>query len=85
MPKRLATAGQASACVLDCDRIIVPVHQGQHWVCAVVDLQHQRLLYYDSLKVGGHTAGGCLAAARLQLGSLCAAAMRCARHSTGEG
>lgn len=27
------------------------VHQGMHWVCAMVDLQNRRLVYYDSLKV----------------------------------
>jgi hypothetical protein len=52
MPKRLASSGQASSCILDVDRIVVPVHQGLHWVCAVIDLQHQKLIYYDSLKVG---------------------------------
>lgn len=120
MPKRLASAGQASSSILDCDRIIVPVcvlcaaggteqdragsgagrrlehdcmwlqdtccllqqhagtsgpahppctqvrcprappcqappqvHQGNHWVCAVIDLQNRKFVYYDSLKVGG--------------------------------
>lgn len=27
------------------------VHQGLHWVCAVIDLQNRKLVYYDSLKV----------------------------------
>ena len=27
------------------------VHQGVHWVCAVIDLKAQQLLYYDSLRV----------------------------------
>ncbi|KAL6776829.1 SENP1 [Auxenochlorella protothecoides x Auxenochlorella symbiontica] len=49
-PKRLAAAGQASPCLLDCDRIVVPVHQGMHWVCAVVDLRNQELRYLDALK-----------------------------------
>lgn len=53
LPKRLAAAGQASASILDCDRVVLPVHQGLHWVCAVIDLQRQRFIYYDSLKVGG--------------------------------
>ena len=121
MPKRLASAGQASSSILDCDRIIVPVrvhacswgmglgrgkgcvcwgsallpvthcgmgsataagplprqpleptappastkppacplaphapppqvHQGCHWVCAVIDLANRKFVYYDSLK-----------------------------------
>lgn len=52
MPKRLKASGQASDSILDCDRIILPVHQGLHWVCAVIDLQHRKFVYYDSLKVG---------------------------------
>lgn len=27
------------------------VHQGLHWVCAMIDMQNQKLVYYDSLKV----------------------------------
>lgn len=27
------------------------VHQGLHWVCAMIDLQNKKLVYYDSLKV----------------------------------
>ena len=51
MPKRLAVSGQASESILDVDRIVVPVHQGMHWVCAVIDLQQRKFIYYDSLKV----------------------------------
>ena len=32
LPDRLAKQAQLSDSVLDCDRIIVPVHQGNHWV-----------------------------------------------------
>jgi Ulp1 family protease len=57
MPKKLANAGQRSASVLDCDRIIIPLNQGQmHWTCAVVDLKERKLSYYDSLMVGGGPA-----------------------------
>ncbi|KAK9817166.1 hypothetical protein WJX72_010594 [[Myrmecia] bisecta] len=49
-PKRLATWGQASASVLDCDVIIMPVHLGLHWTCAVVRLTDRELVYYDSMK-----------------------------------
>ncbi|KAL4421737.1 hypothetical protein ABPG77_002353 [Micractinium sp. CCAP 211/92] len=49
VPTRLKTSGQASESILDCDRIILPVHQGLHWVCAVIDLQHRKFVYYDSL------------------------------------
>ena len=27
------------------------VHLGDHWTCAVVDLQHKAILYFDSLQV----------------------------------
>lgn len=51
-PGRLKAAGQSRTSILDCDRIIVPVNQSNmHWVCAVIDLENERLEYYDSLKV----------------------------------
>eukprot|EP00889_Picochlorum_renovo_P003502 jgi/Picre1/30532/NNA_005895.t1 len=50
-PGRLKAGGQSRASILDCDRIIVPVNQSNmHWVCAVIDLENERLEYYDSLK-----------------------------------
>lgn len=49
-PAKLKSAHQASASIMDCDLIIVPLHQGNHWVCAVADLANQRLIYMDSLK-----------------------------------
>ncbi|KAF5830596.1 hypothetical protein DUNSADRAFT_14326 [Dunaliella salina] len=53
LPKRLANYGQASSCLLECDRLVVPVHCGQtHWACAVVDLQQRQLHYFDSLRWG---------------------------------
>lgn len=60
LPKRLKAAGQPSQSVLDCDRIVVPVHQGIHWTCAVVDLGKKELRYYDALLVGwvGRGTGG---------------------------
>ena len=33
------------------DRLIVPVHLGMHWTCAVVDLEHREIRYYDSMAV----------------------------------
>ena len=49
--QRLKAAGQPSECVLDLDRIIIPVHQGLHWVCAVIDLANRCFIYYDSMGV----------------------------------
>ncbi|KAK2079524.1 hypothetical protein QBZ16_001918 [Prototheca wickerhamii] len=62
LPKRLKAAGQPSQSVLDCDRIVVPVHQGIHWTCAVVDLGKKELRYYDALLVGWGRDEACLEA-----------------------
>ena len=51
LEKRLKGAGQASTCVLDCDLVIVPVHLGVHWTCAVVSFRDQEIVYLDSMKV----------------------------------
>ena len=51
-PNRLKSGGQASATILDCNQIIVPVNQGNmHWVCAVADLKKKQFVLYDSLRV----------------------------------
>ncbi|KAJ2342155.1 hypothetical protein GGF43_005999, partial [Coemansia sp. RSA 2618] len=31
------------------DVIIVPVHLGVHWCCAIVDFRHKTIVYYDAL------------------------------------
>lgn len=51
IPKKLKLMGQASTSLLDVDRIIVPVHLPNHWVCAVIDMQNQIIAYMDSLGV----------------------------------
>lgn len=52
MPLRLKNAGQLSASVLDCDRIIIPANQGNtHWVCAMADLKNKKFVLFDSLGV----------------------------------
>ena len=40
-----------SATILEVDRVIMPVHLGNHWTCAVIDLAAQELVYYDSMGV----------------------------------
>ncbi|CAI5497269.1 unnamed protein product [Closterium sp. Naga37s-1] len=42
-PKRLGYS------LVDCDKIIVPVHQGVHWVLAVIAPRDKRLIFLDSL------------------------------------
>ena len=32
-----------------CDKVIIPVHQTNHWVLAVIDLKRKVVSYYDSL------------------------------------
>ena len=51
LAKKLAAGGQLSASLLDCDRLIMPVHLPNHWVAAMVDLKNERLTYYDSMGV----------------------------------
>ena len=42
---------QRSESILDLDRVIVPVHLGNHWTCALLDLAAKEVVYYDSLGV----------------------------------
>ena len=50
-PKRLQAVGQESSSILECDRIIAPVHLGVHWTCAMADLANKRFVYLDSMGV----------------------------------
>jgi sentrin-specific protease 1 len=35
--------------ILECDMLLIPVHQGVHWVLVVVDLKAKSVSYLDSL------------------------------------
>ena len=35
--------------LLECDKVIIPVHQGIHWVLAVIDFKATCVRFYDSL------------------------------------
>lgn len=35
--------------VCRCDRVIIPVHEGNHWTALMVDVKAQRLVFFDSL------------------------------------
>ncbi len=48
---RLERWGQHSATVLECDKLIIPVHLGCHWTCAVISLRDRGISYFDSLGV----------------------------------
>jgi Ulp1 family protease len=45
---------------LACDTIIVPVHQGIHWVLATVELREKRVRLYDSMLGEDHFLLDCL-------------------------
>lgn len=36
-------------CLLECDKIVVPIHQGLHWVLAVIHVKEKRLEFLDSM------------------------------------
>lgn len=42
---------QLSESIVEVDRVIVPVHLGNHWTCALINLAAKELVYYDSLGV----------------------------------
>ncbi|DBB10776.1 TPA: hypothetical protein ACH3X3_007259 [Trebouxia sp. C0006] len=46
---RLERWGQHSGTVLECDKLIIPVHLGCHWTCAVISLRDRGISYFDSL------------------------------------
>ena len=47
--RRWTTKKKLGYDVLECDKVIIPVHQGIHWVLAVVDLAAKCVRFYDSL------------------------------------
>lgn len=50
-PGRLKAIGQSRTSILDCDKILVPVNQGNvHWVTAVIDIKNKKFEYFDSLR-----------------------------------
>lgn len=50
-PRKLKMLGQLSECVLDVDRILIPIHLPGHWVSAVIDFSEQRVVFMDSMGV----------------------------------
>ena len=51
----------------DCDAVLVPVHMGNHWCLAVVNVRARAFEYYDSL---GQRGGECLALLRRWLAAV---------------
>ena len=47
--RRWTTKNKLGYDLLECDRVIIPVHQSNHWVLAVLDLKAKTVRYLDSL------------------------------------
>ena len=50
--RRWTTKKKLGYDLLECEKLVIPVHQGIHWVLAVVDLAAKKIVFYDSL-LGG--------------------------------
>ena len=50
--RRWTTKKKLGYDLLECEKLVIPVHQGIHWVLAVVDLTAKKIVFYDSL-LGG--------------------------------
>ncbi|XP_039023145.1 ubiquitin-like-specific protease ESD4 isoform X2 [Hibiscus syriacus] len=48
--KRWTSQRKLGYCLLDCDKIFVPIHKDIHWCLAVINKKVQKLQYLDSLK-----------------------------------
>ena len=58
--RRWTTRKKLGYDALLCDTIVVPVHQGIHWVLATVELKERRVRLYDSLHGEDHFLLDCL-------------------------
>ena len=58
--RRWTTRKKLGYDALLCDTIVVPVHQGIHWVLATVELREKRVRLYDSLLGEDHFLLDCL-------------------------
>ncbi|GMI80108.1 EARLY IN SHORT DAYS 4 [Hibiscus trionum] len=48
--KRWTSQRKLGYCLLDCDKIFVPIHKEIHWCLAVINKKDQKFQYLDSLK-----------------------------------
>ncbi|KAE8660151.1 Ubiquitin-like-specific protease ESD4 [Hibiscus syriacus] len=48
--KRWTSQRKLGYCLLDCDKIFVPIHKDIHWCLAVINKKDQKFQYLDSLK-----------------------------------
>ncbi|XP_010548957.1 PREDICTED: ubiquitin-like-specific protease ESD4 [Tarenaya hassleriana] len=47
--RRWTTQRKLGYCLLDCDKIFVPIHRGVHWTLAVINNRDRKFQYLDSL------------------------------------
>lgn len=59
--RRWTTKKRLGYCLLECDKILVPIHQNVHWCLAVIDMRREKLLYLDSLQGRDSDVLKCLA------------------------
>ncbi|KAG0606046.1 hypothetical protein M758_9G109100 [Ceratodon purpureus] len=59
--RRWTTRKKLGYSLLECDKILVPIHQDVHWCLAVIDMQRKKLLYFDSLQGRDSNVLKCLA------------------------
>nr|KJB66787.1 hypothetical protein B456_010G158500 [Gossypium raimondii]KJB66788.1 hypothetical protein B456_010G158500 [Gossypium raimondii]KJB66789.1 hypothetical protein B456_010G158500 [Gossypium raimondii] len=52
--KRWNSQWKLGYCLLDCDKIFVPIHKDIHWCLAVINKKDQKFQYLDSLKGRDH-------------------------------
>ena len=76
---------QASKTILEVDRVIMPVHLGNHWTCALIDLKARELRYFDSMLVGALSGwdlgqGAAMCSMTLPLCSFLELHPRCGHH-----
>ena len=47
--KRLTRSRREVPDIFACKYVLIPIHLGQHWCCAVINFHLRRIEYYDSL------------------------------------
>ncbi|WOH15916.1 hypothetical protein DCAR_0935463 [Daucus carota subsp. sativus] len=50
--RRWTTQRKLGYCLIDCDKIFVPIHKETHWCLAVINKKDEKFQYLDSLKGG---------------------------------
>jgi len=56
--KRMTRSRREVPDIFACKYVLIPIHLGQHWCCAVINFHRRRIEYYDSLLSIHHAAPG---------------------------